>query len=179
MDNNVIRQDLGPATAYAMAVEGGYQGTEEEFETDMGNSATNAATASAMALKSEGFAVGKQNGTAVQSGSQYHHNNAEYFKTQAEEAKTEAQTAAQSASAAYGTNLLAPNYSTEETYNIGEHVIYNGGYYVCISEVSTPETWTAAHWKQESVGGENEAIKESLDALGLYRDADGDLCEED
>lgn len=49
-------------------------------ETAAGNSATNAA---ADALKSEGWAVGEQNGTPVTSGSPYYHNNAEYYKDQA------------------------------------------------------------------------------------------------
>lgn len=38
------------------------------------------AIAEASALKSEGYAVGKQNGEPVSSGSAYYHNNAEYYK---------------------------------------------------------------------------------------------------
>ena len=49
-------------------------------ETAAGNSATSAA---ADALKSEGFAVGEQNGVPVTSGSPYYQNNAEYYKDQA------------------------------------------------------------------------------------------------
>lgn len=82
--------DLGPADAYAIAVAGGYTGTKEQFETDMGNSATNATTASnkaeaanADALKSEGFAVGKQNSEDVDSSSPYYHNNAKYYRDSA------------------------------------------------------------------------------------------------
>ncbi len=62
-----------------------------------GGSATAAA---ADALKAEGHAVGKQNGTDVQSGSPYYHNNAKYYNEQAAgsaqsagDAKTAAQTA--------------------------------------------------------------------------------------
>ena len=72
---------------------------------------TSASTASTQALKSEGYAVGKQNGTAVESGSDYYQNNAKYYKDQAgvnaqtaatakdaaETAKTAAQSAATSA----------------------------------------------------------------------------------
>ena len=54
---------------------------------DAGGSATDAA---ADALKAEGYAVGKQNGTAVTSGSPYYHNSAEYYKDQAEAAAQEA-----------------------------------------------------------------------------------------
>lgn len=49
-------------------------------ETAAGNSATSAA---ADALEAEGWAVGKQNGTPVTSGSPYYQNNAEYYKDQA------------------------------------------------------------------------------------------------
>ena len=37
--------EVGPITAYAQAVAGGYTGTLEDFETDMGNSAANATAA--------------------------------------------------------------------------------------------------------------------------------------
>ena len=38
-----------PVDAYEMAVAGGYTGTKEQFEADMGNSATNATNAAASA----------------------------------------------------------------------------------------------------------------------------------
>jgi hypothetical protein len=41
--------EVGPITAYAQAVAGGYTGSLEDFETDMGNSAANAAAAAAAA----------------------------------------------------------------------------------------------------------------------------------
>lgn len=86
--------------AYAYAVEGGYQGTEAEFTSDLGSfdasaaaaassasaaatSATSAGTsatsAQADALKSEGFATGQQNGQDVPSTSPYYENNAKYW----------------------------------------------------------------------------------------------------
>lgn len=43
------------------------------------NAANSATVADTHALKSEGFAVGEQNGTPVASGSPYYHNNAEYY----------------------------------------------------------------------------------------------------
>lgn len=45
--------DAGPVSAYAIAVAAGYTGTEEQFATDMGNSATNATSAAADALRAE------------------------------------------------------------------------------------------------------------------------------
>ena len=46
---NAEPANLIPVTAYDMAVDGGYTGTKEQFETDMGNSATNATNAAASA----------------------------------------------------------------------------------------------------------------------------------
>ena len=59
--------------------------------------AGSASGASADALKAEGYAQGKQNGTDVGSGSPYYHNNAKYYK---EQAASSAQAAAQAQAAA-------------------------------------------------------------------------------
>ena len=57
------------------------------FAGEAGHSADNASgsasNAGRDALKSEGFAIGKQNGTPVDEQSPYFHNNAEYFKNEA------------------------------------------------------------------------------------------------
>ena len=63
-----------------------------------------ASSANTNALKAEGFAVGKQNGTAVASGSPYYHNNAEYYKDQAASSATTASSAADRAEA-YSVNV--------------------------------------------------------------------------
>ena len=52
------------------------------------------------ALKSEGYAIGKQNGTPVSSGSPYYHNNAEYYAGEASSSATAAGNAANRAEAA-------------------------------------------------------------------------------
>ena len=81
------------ASAYDQAVAGGYTGTEAQFESDLANFQSYATTASTKAseasgsatsagtaaLKSEGYAVGEQNGTQVTSGSPYYENNAKYY----------------------------------------------------------------------------------------------------
>lgn len=113
----------------------------------------------------EAYAKGTRGGEAVTSDDPAYHNNAEYYNGLAAAAKTEAQAAAASASAAYGTALFAPNYSTESTYKVGDHVIYSGNYYVCNTAISTAEAWTAAHWTQLTVGGE---IADTKSALGEY-----------
>lgn len=45
--------DVGPVSAYAIAVAAGYTGTAEQFATDMGNSASNASSAAADAIRAE------------------------------------------------------------------------------------------------------------------------------
>jgi lysophospholipase L1-like esterase len=74
--------DLGPVDAYAIAVEEGYTGTREEWVQAM-------ADAEANGLKAEGYATGKQKGTAVESG-EYFENNAKYYSEQAQSASVDA-----------------------------------------------------------------------------------------
>ena len=91
--------DLGGVDAYAAAVKAGYTGTRQEWMTAMQNAEANG-------LKAEGYANGKQNGTAVESGT-YFHDNAQYYKEQAEAAKTAAQAAQAAAETAAETDLVA------------------------------------------------------------------------
>lgn len=57
----------------------------KEEAGESANTATTAATnADIDALKSEGYAIGKQNGTPVQEGSPYYENNSKYFSDRAE-----------------------------------------------------------------------------------------------
>lgn len=127
---NTITKDLGPVSGYAIAVENGYTGTEEEWIAEVLRGTQNAQTATqkaaeaaaservaaesaddasdsadsanADALKAEGNAVGKQNDVDVVDGP-YYHNNAKYYAEQAEASKRAAassETAAGTAAAA-------------------------------------------------------------------------------
>lgn len=127
---NTITKDLGPVSGYAIAVENGYTGTEEEWIAEVLRGTQNAQTATekaaeaaaservaaesaddasdsadsakADALKAEGYAVGKQNDVDVVDGP-YYHNNAKYYAEQAEASKRAAassETAAGTAAAA-------------------------------------------------------------------------------
>lgn len=127
---NTITKDLGPVSGYAIAVENGYTGTEEEWIAEVLRGTQNAKTATqkaaeaaasesaaagsaddasdsadsakADALKAEGNAVGKQNDVDVVDGP-YYHNNAKYYAEQAEASKRAAassETAAGTAAAA-------------------------------------------------------------------------------
>lgn len=40
----------------------------------------------------------------------------------------------------------ATDYAATATYAVGDYAKYNGTVYICNTEISTPEAWTAAHW---------------------------------
>lgn len=133
---NTITKDLGPVSGYAIAVENGYTGTEEEWIAEVLRGTQNAQTATqkaaeaaasesaaaesaedasdragsakADALKAEGNAVGKQNDVDVVDGP-YYHNNAKYYAEQAEASK---QAAASSETAAVTAAAAAQEWAT-------------------------------------------------------------------
>lgn len=79
-------QGVPGISAYEQAVQGGYTGTEEQFNTDLAefkdrsDEAVEAVQNSQeQALKSEGFALGTQNDEPVSSSSPYYQNNAKYY----------------------------------------------------------------------------------------------------
>lgn len=47
---------------------------------------------------------------------------------------------------------VAPQYSSSDTYNVGDYVIYNGHLYRCTTAITTPENWTAVHWATAVLG---------------------------
>ena len=47
--------------------------------------------------------------------------------------------------------MIAPDYSTSSTYNVGDYVVYNRHLYQCNTAISIAEAWTAAHWTQLTV----------------------------
>lgn len=148
--------DLGAVDAYGLAKAGGYTGTKTAFQTDMGNSGTNATAAANNAETAEAFAIGKRNGEDVTSGDAAYHNNSKYWSGIAE-------AAAATASAAYGTDLLAPAYtSLSFPVKKGDHCIYSGGYYEAKQDIAESEAWTAAHWTQVTVGGESSGLKGAI-----------------
>lgn len=125
-----------PVDAYQMAVAGGYTGTKEQFEQDMGNSGTNAANA----------------------------------------ADSAAAAAASATTAANAAGNLAPAYSASATYAVGDHVLYDGGYYVCTTAITTAEAWTAAHWTAAKVGPEITDLKTQMNSVenGIFSKVTGE-----
>ena len=91
----------------------------EQASGSAGTAANKADNAAASALVSEGYAVGKQNGAAVASGSPYYQNNASYYASQA----------AASAAMSAAMTGLAPAFSTSTAYSAGDYVLYNGTLY--------------------------------------------------
>lgn len=57
---------------------------------------------------------------------------------------------------------VAAQYSTSATYNVGDYVIYNGQLYRCTTAISTPESWTAAHWTAAVLGDDVGALRSDL-----------------
>lgn len=70
--------------------------------------------------------------------------------------------AASATTAANAAGNLAPAYSASATYAVGDHVLYDGGYYVCNTAITTAEAWTAAHWTAVKVGPEITDFKQTL-----------------
>ena len=160
-----------------------------------GEASGSASAAAADALKAEGWAVGKQNGADVGSGSPYYHDSASYHAGQAAgsaSAAADSATAAAGSAAAAQTAALGENFADEydstATYADGEYCIYSNVLYKCISAIETAEAWTAAHWEAVTVGEElsdlNNALKSGAEEdaeyhLGFYLDENGDLCQVD
>lgn len=215
----VIEKDLGPVSAYAVAVAHGYTGTEAEWEALISNSAINAQSAGASATaaaasaleaaqqktqaqaqaaaalaheqnasrsaqtagQANSYAQMAKNNAAVSAanasnaqtaaeaaqaaaeaavtGAEAAQAAAEAAVTDAQTAKTAAETAAATAAAAYGTDLLADDYSTSKTYAVGDYVIYSGNLYRCTTAITTAEAWTAAHWTQAQIGPDVSDLK--------------------
>lgn len=48
-------------------------------------------------------------------------------------------------------DIVAPNYSSSSTYDVGDFVIHEGLMYTCNTTISTAESWDSTHWTQTSV----------------------------
>lgn len=86
-------------SAYQSAVDGGFSGTEAQFNDLIGNVDQYAADAEQSAEDSEAYAIGKRSGTDVPSTDPAYHNNSLWYSQQAATSETNA---AQSASDALG-----------------------------------------------------------------------------
>lgn len=140
----VIEKNLGPVSAYAVAVANGYEGTEEQWAAEIAAASQNAQAAAGSATEAAGSAA-----AAAQS------------VIEANAAKTAAQQAAESASAAYGTDLLAATFSADAPYVSGQYVIYNGGLYVFTAD-HPAGAWIGTDARRVQVGGELTDLKSAI-----------------
>ena len=58
--------------------------------------------------------------------------------------------------------LNAAEYSSAQTYALGDYCTHDDKLYRCTTEISSVETWTAAHWTETSVTAELIAIYTDL-----------------
>lgn len=70
---------------------------------------------------------------------------------------------------------VANQYSSSSTYNVGAYAIHDNQLYRCKTAITTPESWTAAHWTAtvlgDDVGDLNSALglsNQSIGVLGKY-----------
>lgn len=61
-------------------------------------------------------------------------------------------------------HMIAPEYSSTSTYNVGDYVVQSDRLYKCISAIESAEEWTAAHWSQVSMGGEISNLNSAIQA---------------
>ena len=140
--------DVGSGSEY-------YHNNAKYYKEQAASSATTATTSASSAstngLKSEGYAVGKQNGTDVPSGSEYYHNNAKYYKEQAEAAAAQLD----------AEKILGDFAHYESTttasrpYKVGDFLTYNGYLYRVTADISSGGTITVGtNVEQTNVGDE-------------------------
>lgn len=82
-------------------------------------------------------------------------------------AKEAAQEAAATASAAYGTDLLADAYSTEEGATARDYYIHSGGFYLCNSNATG--AWDGSKFSETTVGEQlvRASVAETKSYLGI------------
>ena len=138
----------------------GYASTYKQAAYDSkvaaGTSETNAGT---QALKSEGYAVGKQNGTDVSSGSDYYHNNAKYYSDMAHIDATDASDSQSSASGSAST--ASAQALKSEGYAVGKQ---NG------TDVTSGSDYyqnNSKYYKEQAVTSASSASTNALKAEGF------------
>ena len=57
---------------------------------------------------------------------------------------------------------LASEYSTSQTYAVGDYCIYDSKLYKCTTAIATAEAWTSAHWELTDCGNELKTLNSNL-----------------
>ena len=58
--------------------------------------------------------------------------------------------------------MNATEYSSAQTYALGDYCTHDGKLYRCTTAITEPEAWTEAHWTETTVGAELTAIYTAL-----------------
>lgn len=137
----------------------------------------------AFALVAEGFATGSQDGTPVQQGSPYWHNNAKWYKEQAEQAATEGADSAQDAAESAAASLENANRSAsliEDMTVAAEDLQAGSPASATVSEVDGHKHILFGIPLASVTDGcvsLGKLVQELQWIGGLYVDADGYLCQ--
>lgn len=62
-------------------------------------------------------------------------------------------------------DIVADEYDSTKTYAVGDHVIYDGDYYICNTAIDTAELWNSAHWTKTAVSDEITNVKQDLNNI--------------
>lgn len=65
-------------------------------------------------------------------------------------------------------DYISDAYDNTATYAVGDYCIHENTLYRCITAISSPEEWTAAHWTATTMAAENTEIKSSLSANYVF-----------
>lgn len=190
----MITKDLGVVTAYAYAVEGGYTGTEAEFEALLANVAidlseienltvtvtTLPAGSSATASYSHGvLSLGIPKGDKGDIGATGPTGNGissitktgtagsvdTYTITYTNGNTTTFEVTNGEVTEAQLAGIIATEYDSTKTYAVGDFCLHNGVLYECTTAITTAEAWNSAHWTLANVGEEINALDEQVDEL--------------
>lgn len=63
-------------------------------------------------------------------------------------------------------------YSSSSTYAVGDMCVYDEKIYICIYDITTPESWTSSHWKYY-IGNYSHAEGSYITASGYSSHAEG------
>ena len=186
-----IEKDLGIVTAYGYAVEGGYTGTEEEFEALLGDIATTlnefenfsvtvttlSAGSSATASYSNGvLALGIPKGDKGDTGATGATPQLSIGTVSTLAAGSDATATITGTTAAPVLNLgipkgadgdvsaasMATTYSTSSTYAIGDYCWYSGQLYRCVTAITTAESWTSGHWAAVKISDDVQKLNKAV-----------------
>ena len=58
---------------------------------------------------------------------------------------------------------IAGEYSSSAKYAVGDYVFHGGALYRCVTAITTAEAWTAAHWRQITLGDDVSDLMSALD----------------